>query len=231
METNKNFILTDEFKINEKGIKLFRIKCIKKFNDVNVDDLGGFIERYENLSDNAWVYGDVEIFGNAKVYGNARVYGNAEIHDNAAVFGNAVVSGNAWIYGNAEVYGYATICNNAWICGNAKVYGEAIVLGNARIFGDAKICNIARIAGDARIFGDAEIMNHLDYSCFQSFGRAGRTTIVFREKENKIKITCGCFSGSIKEFEKIVEETHGDSKFGREYKAIINVIKIKFDLI
>lgn len=76
---------------------------------------------------------------------------------------------------------------------------------------------------------NAELMKSSDYSCFQSFGSVGRTTIVFREKENIIKINCGCFSGSVEEFER-VEETHGDSKFGREYKAIINVIKIKFDL-
>ena len=73
-------------------------------------------------------------------------------------------------------------------------------------------------------------MSHLDYAYFQSFGSAGRNTTAFREKENKIKISCGCFSGSIEEFEKKVEKTHGDSKFGREYKAIINVIRIKFDL-
>ena len=37
------------------------------------------------------------------------------------------------------------------------------------------------------------------------------------------------FFWNIEEFEKIVEETHGDSQYGKEYKAIINVIKIKFN--
>ena len=87
-----------------------------------------------------------------------------------------------------------------------------------------------KISDNAKVYGDAKIMSYLDYSCFQSFGRVGRTTTVFREKGNKIKISCGCFKGSIEEFEKEVEKTHGDSKFGKEYKAIINVIKIKFNL-
>ena len=195
METNKHFILTDEFKINEKGIKLFRIKCIRKFNNINVGDLGGFIESYENLSDNAWVYDNAMVYDNAEVYGNAKVYGNAWVYDNAKVFGDAEVYDNTTVFGNAEV------------CGSAGVYGNTEVNGNAKI------------------------MSHLDYSCFQSFGIKGRTTTVFREKEDKIKIKCGCFSGSIEEFEKRVEEKHGDSKFGREYKAIINVIKVKFNLI
>lgn len=62
------------------------------------------------------------------------------------------------------------------------------------------------------------------------FGSIGRTTTAFREKENRVKIKCGCFSGSVEEFWEKVEETHGDSKFGKEYKAIIEVIKVKFEL-
>ncbi len=68
METNKHFILTDEFKINESGVKLFRIKCTKTIPGVSVGDLGGFIESYDNLSDNAWVFGDAEVCDNTKVF-------------------------------------------------------------------------------------------------------------------------------------------------------------------
>ena len=242
METNKNFILTDEFKINEKGVKLFRIKCIKDFSEIHLGDLGGFIESYENLSDSAWVFHEAEVYGNARVYGNAWVFNNAKVSDNAKIYGNAWVHGNARVYGdaniygnaeiyrNAKIYGNATVFSNPWISGNAEIFGSAIVLGNTRISDYARITGDSRVSGNARIFDNAEIKSNFDYSCFQSFGRVGRTTIVFREKENKIKIKCGCFSGSVEEFEKEVEETHGDSKFGREYKAIINVIKIKFDL-
>ena len=81
----KKFELTDEFVTNVFGHKLFRIKALVAFGDVEKGELGGFIEKEDNLSHDD----------------NARVYGNAQ------VFGNARVSGNAWVSGNAQVFGDA----------------------------------------------------------------------------------------------------------------------------
>lgn len=35
---------------------LYRIECIKAFGNISVGDLGGFVESYDNLYENAWVY-------------------------------------------------------------------------------------------------------------------------------------------------------------------------------
>ena len=69
----KKFELTSEFITNIFGKKLFRIKALVEFGNVNVGDLGGYIEKESNLSHDgdAWVYGNAEVCGNAKVYGNA----------------------------------------------------------------------------------------------------------------------------------------------------------------
>ena len=77
------------------GITLFQIKAESDFGDVEKGDLGGWIEKEENLSQegNAWVSGDARVFGDAWVYGDARVYGDAW------------VSGDAWVFGNARVFG------------------------------------------------------------------------------------------------------------------------------
>ena len=109
----KKFGLTTNSKMH-LGKKLFQIKALISFGNVEEGDLGGFIEKEDNLSQsgNAWVY------GNAEVSGNARVSGNAEVSGNAWVYGNAWVSGNARVYGNAEVSG------NAWVYGNARVSGN-----------------------------------------------------------------------------------------------------------
>ena len=74
----KKFELTNDTKI-VFGKKLFRIKALVSFGNVKKDELGGYVEKEENLShvDNAWVYGDARVCGNAWVYGNARVCGNA----------------------------------------------------------------------------------------------------------------------------------------------------------
>ena len=63
----KKFELTAEFVTNIFGKKLFRIKALVAFCDVEKGELGGFIEKEDNLSHSgdAWVYGDAQVYGNA----------------------------------------------------------------------------------------------------------------------------------------------------------------------
>ena len=95
----KKYELTGKFKMFLDK-KLFQIRALVSFGSVEAGEIGGYIEKEENLSHagNAWVSGDAWVYGNAKVYGNAEVYGDARVS------GNAWVSGNAGVYGNAEVY-------------------------------------------------------------------------------------------------------------------------------
>ncbi|MEQ3616046.1 hypothetical protein ABHC24_12360, partial [Mediterraneibacter gnavus] len=74
----KKFELTSEF-VTFLGKKLFRIKALVSFGDVAEGELGGFIEKENNLdqSGDAWVFGNALVYGDALVYGNARVFGNA----------------------------------------------------------------------------------------------------------------------------------------------------------
>ena len=150
----KKFELTDKFIISALGVKLFQIRCTRKIRYADVGDLGGYVEKEENLSQ----------------------------------YGNAWVSGDAWVYGDAKVSG------NAWV------------------------------------YGDAKVENNNQHCGFDCFGSANRHTHAYLTKEGKVEITCGCFRGSIEKFEKQVERMHGDTKYGREYKAIIEVIKIKFGI-
>ena len=43
-----------------------------------------------------------------------------------------------------------------------------------------------------------------------------------------IYVQCGCFFGTLDEFAAKVEQTHGDNLHGKVYKAIIEVIKLRF---
>lgn len=58
----KKFELTAEFVTNIFWKKLFRIKALVAFCDVEKGELGGFIEKEDNLSHSgdAWVYGDAQ---------------------------------------------------------------------------------------------------------------------------------------------------------------------------
>ena len=62
----KKYELTAEF-IEKWGKKLFRIKALISFGSVEAGELGGYIEKEDNLAHdgNAWVYGDAEVCGNA----------------------------------------------------------------------------------------------------------------------------------------------------------------------
>mgnify|MGYP000660509450 CR=1 FL=1 len=75
----KKFELTSEF-VTFLGKKLFRIKALISFGNVEEGELGGYVEKEENLSNdgNAWVYGNARVCGDAEVCGDARVYGNAD---------------------------------------------------------------------------------------------------------------------------------------------------------
>ena len=68
----KKFELTTDTKMF-LGRKLFRIKALISFGDVRAGDMGGYIEKEENLSQfgNAWVSGSAWVSGNARVSGSA----------------------------------------------------------------------------------------------------------------------------------------------------------------
>ena len=119
--------------------------------------------------------------------------------------GNLSHDGNAWVY------------DNAWVYGNAQVYGNARVCGDAQVYGNARVC------GDAQVYGNA------DYLCFKGLGSQNRNTTFFKCKDGHIHVSCGCFRGNLAEFEAKVKETHGDSKYGKEYLACLEVVKIHFE--
>ena len=161
----KKFELTTD-SIKRNGVTLYRIKSLIDFEDVKAGDLGGYVEKEENLSQS----------------------------------GDACVSGDAWVSGSAKVYG------DAWVSGSSKVYGDA------------------RVSGDAWVSGDA------DYIFLKGFGSHNRSTTMFRAKSGNICVSCGCFSGTLEEFESKVKETHGNNKFAREYLALVEAAKIHFEV-
>lgn len=87
------------------GTTLHRIRALKDFGYVEAGDLGGWIEKEENLSHDGrcWVYGTARVYGDAQVSGDAWVYGTARVSGNAQVSGYARVFGNAWVAGDAEI--------------------------------------------------------------------------------------------------------------------------------
>ena len=153
----KKYELTDDT-ITVEGRTLHRIKALKSFSNVEEGELGGYVEKEDNLDQR----------GDAWVYGDARVSGDAQ------------VSGDAWVYGDARV------------SGNARVSGEN------------------------------------DYTTAKGFGREYRPTTFFRLKDGGIGVQCGCFYGTLDEFRAKVKETHKESKMGKEYLMLADLMEYKF---
>lgn len=128
------------------------------------------------------------------------VGGYIEKEKNLSQLGEAWVFGDAKVSGDAEVFDNAKVSDKVWIFGNACIFGNAEVSGNAEISGDA------------------------DYTTISGFGREYRTTTFFREKD-RIAVKCGCFYGGLDEFRKKVKETHKDSKKGKEYLMIADLME------
>ena len=124
------------------GRTLHRIRAVRDFGDVKAGDLGGWIEKESNLSND----------------------------------------GDAWVSGNAEVS------------------------GNARVSGRKHILWISMI------------------------GSRDDTVTFMRAKDEKIIVAVGCFSGTIDEFEKQVDVTHGDNEHGKAYRIAIELAKLRIDL-
>ena len=216
-------------------------------------DNNAWVSGYAWVYDNAKVSDDARVFGNARVYGNAKVSSYAQVFDNAQVSGDAKVSGyaqvssyakvsgNAMVFDDAIVFGNAEVCDYTQIYGNAMVRDNAIVFDNAQVYGYSSIFDHSIVAGNSMICVDIRgyakinqngcIKSPDDYITFGNVGSRHGTTTMFRCRDDIIRVSCGCFSGTLEEFHDRVIKTHGDNKYEKEYETIIKVAKVHFNLI
>lgn len=156
---DKYELLTDDCISTDSGEVVYRIRAVKDFGNIKSGDLGGYVARYDNLSqfDLAWIAD------------NAQCYGKAKILDDALLFGNAKANKNAIIFDEARVG------DNAVISGNALINEQSCVFGNAHVSGDARVLDSAQVCGDAFVSGDVWITGETVMSC----GRAVEYSSLF----------------------------------------------------
>ena len=242
---NKKYELLRNDYIEYEGRTVYRRKALRDFGNVKAGDLGGYIEKEENLSHygDCWVYDEAKVCENAEVRGNAKVFGIAFVYDNAEVCGSAIVfdnvhiSGNAIVFGNAKVYGYAHIFGNAEVFGSAKVYMNAEVCGSAKIHGYAKVYGSAKIMCNSRVYGDAKIEEDtiigkvsMPYKKIFQYQCKQRLLTAILTENDEILYSLGCQTNiTEKEFiDRIYNEGGGLYKnpHREEYLDIIKLLKI-----
>lgn len=219
----KKFELTDEY-IFHRGKKLFRIRALRDFGSVKRGDIGGFVEKESNLSQegNCWIH------DNAKVFNYGVVRSNATISDEAEVFDNSTITDQASVAGCAMVHDYSYISGKVDVAGSAEIYANTILGGNVVVFGNAKIGGQISLNGEQWICGNASISHRRDCACIQGFGRTYRNTTFFRDQDGGISVSCGCFYGTLQEFREKVKQTHGESKLAKEYLMIADLMDMHF---
>ena len=217
----KHFKLTEETIVNEAGVTLHRIEATRDTRHAKAGEKGGFVEREDNLGGEAWVDNNAEVWGEAFVYcyayvsGNARVYGRAQVYD------------YAWVGEDARVYDNARIYDSAYVGGHAEVHGQTEVEGMAAVKDEAEVTGHARVVGWAKIGRRAFIEHLRDYCVFQGFGRWKDCPLTaFREKNGEVGVLFEHYSETLEGFTTLI----GDAPSGRTFRAIIEVIKLNFNL-
>ena len=103
---------------------------------------------------------------------------------------------------------------------NLSHFGNAWVYGNAKVYGDA------RVSGNAWVYGNAEVFNTRHFFVQGPIGSRDGYVTFYRTKDNTVEVRCGCFSGSLQKFVDRVEETHGGSRYEKEYKLAAELAKV-----
>lgn len=173
----KKYEITNESKeLGNVNYNVYRIKALKDFNDVKAGDLGGWIAKEDNLSQdgNCWVYDDAVVVDNAIVNDDATVRNRAIICGKAIISGSANIGNNAIVSHKAEVSENASVLNDVQISDCAQIKGKALIIdkaeikqfamiyGNVCIGGYTKIYGYAHVYGKTQIFGDINIYENAE---------------------------------------------------------------------
>ncbi len=123
---------TCPFKLNPDG-EILDQTLVKK------GDLGGYVEKEENLSHEGgcWIFEEAEVRDNGRVEGNARLVGRSLVRDNAIVKGYSCLSANAYVWGNAVLDGATQMKGLVSIGGNSRTNGYVSINGNSQVRGDS----------------------------------------------------------------------------------------------
>lgn len=165
-----HFELTTETKKNAFGIKLHRIRCTRAVQNVKEGDLGGWIQKKRNLSGQAWIYDDAEVFGhavvtdhaqvrnNSIVHGCAKVMNHAKVLDKACIYAKAVLKDNSKIYGCSQVSGTSILADNSQAFDNTLISSNSMLSGASKAFGNTWIFN-SKLSDQAEVSGHAIVSN------------------------------------------------------------------------
>lgn len=247
---DKKYEILKDQAITMNGSTIYRIKALRNFGDVKAGDIGGFIEKEENLSHEGpcWVYGDAMVYHNAKVrenaivrdyahvYNESQVLHNAIVEDHARVHGHGIVFGNARIKDNGSVFdhgivnGFAIVQDNAVVRDCARVYGETIIKDHATVAGYMMVSQ-GTISNNVILFGVGEINFDVSSKDDWTFYRNPCVDSGFITTSTKIDVwNYRSFSGTAEEFIDVFERVDEHRRIPGELEFVKALVKFHQDL-
>nr|DAS66495.1 MAG TPA: Putative transferase, nesg, ydcK, Structural Genomics.38A [Bacteriophage sp.] len=247
---DKKYKILKDQAITMDGSTIYRIKALKNFGDVEAGDMGGFVEKEENLSHDGpcWIYDDAMVYHNAKVRDNAIVRGYAHVYNESQVLHNAIIEGHSRVHGHGIVFGNARIKDNGGVFDHGIVNGFAIVQDNAvvrdcaRVYGETIIKDHATVAGymmvsqgtisnSAILFGVGEINFDVSSKNDWTFYRNPCVDSGFITTSTKIDVwNYRSFSGTVEEFIDMFERVDEHRCIPGELEFVKALVKFHQDL-
>ena len=93
------------------------------------------------------------------------------------------------------------------------------------MIGKALVADSARVIGNALVMGKARVMKSYDCITIGAIGSRDDTTTFYRDADEKIYVSCGCFNGSIDDFASKVKAVHAGTKHEKTYLLAIELAK------
>ena len=85
----------------------------------------------------------------------------------------------------------------------------------------------AWVSGNARVSGGAQVYGTRHYLNLGPIGSRNGYTTIYRDKNRKAMVICGCFSGNLDDFERAVHKTHAGTKYEAEYMVLIQLARLR----
>ena len=148
---------------------------------------------------------------------------------------NLLQSGTGWVYDQAIVCGGGTIEGGTIMGGTitgGTIWGGTIeggtIMGGTIRGGTIRGGTIRGGTIEGGTIMGGTIKTSADYGAYIQVGsEEGVLTWTRNDDGEGITLNRGCFSGTLDAFSEAVEKRHGDSTIGREYRLLIEFIRLR----
>lgn len=149
-------------------------------------------------------------------------------HETQKIDGYWVIGTNKWIasiYTQEQAEKYSATLINCENCIDCSSCSDCSDCRNCRGCSDCIDCRNCSNCGDCSDCSDCSSFKTNPQRITSPKLGSRNTHTTFYWNEDKEQIVCGCFKGTLKEFESKVKETHGDNDHANGYLKWIDAVK------